>query len=535
MTFGSLLRGVGIEWDGDGPSISSLVIDSRKVTPGALFICMPGMTRDSESFLPDAFEKGAVAALVFSSAGLDVATSLGMAPVLVPDQSLAFNDAVWRLCDLFFDHPTRHMKVVGITGTNGKTTTAWILQEMFEAAGLRAAYLGTLGFRYPGMSIELPNTTPFAVDLYTLLAEARDAGVEALAMEVSSHALAQHRADGVEFDAGVFTNLTQDHLDFHGTMSEYEAAKLRLFTELPSLSKKQFVSVLNGEDAVGRAWSHTLSGPGVVFGTHADLIEPVPTPAMPIAPVAWIAGGGVDPVAFEAAAFEDHRRHVVCEAEEIRVDQMRVRLYEPISFAEPLVVDVRLGGSYNLQNTAAACGTMLALGYQLSEVGEFLKAVRPVPGRFEAVANDSGIGILVDYAHTPDALEKVLDAARPLTAGRLITVFGCGGDRDRTKRPLMAKVASSKSDFCVLTSDNPRTEDPAAILAEVETGIEAGVASVSIIDRPEAVAYAVRMASPGDVVVIAGKGHENYQIIGREKIHMDDRELALAGLAGRTA
>jgi len=194
---------------------------------------------------------------------------------------------------------------------------------------------------------------------------------------------------------------------------------------------------------------------------------------------------------------------------------------------------VRLGGSYNLQNTAAACATMLALGYSLTEVAGFLNAVRPVPGRFEAVANDSGIGILVDYAHTPDALEKVLDAARPLTTGKLITVFGCGGDRDRTKRPLMAKVASSKSDFCVLTSDNPRTEDPAAILLEVEVGIESGASSVSIIDRPEAVAYAVQMASPGDVVVIAGKGHENYQIIGREKIHMDDRELALAGLAGR--
>ncbi|AIE88159.1 UDP-N-acetylmuramoylalanyl-D-glutamyl-2 [Fimbriimonas ginsengisoli Gsoil 348] len=469
--------------------IGGVAIDSRRVTPGALFVCMPGMTRDSQSFLPAAAENGATAAMVYDEAGREAAIALGLAAVQVDD----YDDTVWRICDAFFDHPTRQMKVVGVTGTNGKTTTAWLLRDILAHLGMKAGYLGTLGFKLPDETRELPNTTPFAVDLYNLLAEARDKGIEALAMEVSSHALAQKRVDGVEFDAAVFTNLTQDHLDYHGTMAEYEAAKWRLFTELPAQSSKAFRAAFNIDDAVGLRWSERFDGP-LSYGIDNPSAILLGKPA------------------------------------EVGVDRIRLTVREGDTRKEFVT---SLGGSYNVYNLMSAVAGARCLDIPLGYISLAASGLHAVPGRFEPVLNDQGIGILVDYAHTPDAVEKLLEAVRPLTDGRVITVFGCGGDRDRAKRPLMARAASERSDLTVVTSDNPRTEDPAAILQEVVSGIAPGRSYVAIQDRGEAVAHAVLAAHPGDVVVIAGKGHENYQIIGREKIHMDDRELARAALGER--
>ena len=453
---------------------------------------MPSANTDSHRFIDDAVRKGAAAVLVHSMAGFKLAEAIGVPRVLVEDQGLRFPEHLWRICRAFYHNPTKDVKVIGVTGTNGKTTTAWLLRDMLSALHVRAGYLGTLGFEIPGESHELANTTPFSVELFAMLAEARDKGVEALAIEVSSHALAQHRIDGVDFDAAIFTNLSQDHLDFHGSMQEYADAKLRLFQELGSRSGKDFTAALNVDDSYGRRWADTLGVKVLTYGQKkADLVG---------------------------------------KALNVELERLSIELaYE----GEEVVVEAGIGGTFNVANCLSAAAGMLALGYSLDEVSKAMPKVQPVPGRFEPVPNDKGIGIIVDYAHTPDALEKLLDAVRELRPCRILTVFGCGGDRDRAKRPKMAKAASTRSDLVFLTSDNPRTEDPEAILKEVEKGLVPGAEAFSIIDRREAIATAIRRANPGDVVVIAGKGHENYQIIGRTKSRMDDREIALDALATR--
>jgi UDP-N-acetylmuramoyl-L-alanyl-D-glutamate--2,6-diaminopimelate ligase len=474
--------------------IDSLGQDSRQIGSGALFVCNPGTTSDSHAFLGDAKANGAVAAAVYSRAGFEQAKSAGLAAFQLHEDRIHFNDAICRICNSFFGYPTRSMKVVGVTGTNGKTTTAWLVRDILAALGVRAGYLGTLGFQIPGEERELGNTTPYPVELWSLLAEARDKDVEAMAMEVSSHALAEHRCEYVEFDVGVFTNLTQDHLDFHGSMAEYESAKGRLFRELPAQTQKQFRAALNMDDSAAADLAHESGASAIRYWTH------------------------------------DCDYDLGVSKRKVAVDRIHAEL---CGGGETIEVDVSLGGDYNVENLVSSVGAAMALGYPLSHLRKAIEQVRPVPGRFEAVPNVEGIGILVDYAHTPDALEKLLDAVRPLTSGRIITVFGCGGDRDRTKRPKMARAASERSDVTVVTSDNPRTEDPQAILDEVLTGIVPGRESVDIIDRREAIAHAVKIAEPGDVVVIAGKGHENYQIIGRTKHPMDDREMACEALESR--
>lgn len=490
-TFLEILRNAGVAPDalaGDA-QISSLAYDSRKVGKGALFICMPSENSDSHSFAEKAVKNGASAVLAHSSEGFAEVRKLGVACALVCDEGLRFSEGLWRICRAFYQNPTQNMKVAGVTGTNGKTTTAWLIRDMMAKLGLKAAYLGTLGFQLPGESRELSNTTPFSPELFELLGYAQRQGVDALAMEVSSHALSQRRVDGVEFDVGVFTNLSQDHLDFHGNMDAYAAAKYRLFAELGPRSAKKFRSVLNVDDPFGKKWASELGGDVLTFGrANADLVG---------------------------------------KAVSVELQQIQLQLkYE----GKSAVVQVPLGGSFNVQNCMSAVAGMLALGFSLDQVAEALHEVRPVPGRFEPVPNEKGVGIIVDYAHTPDALEKLLDSVRQLHPARIVTVFGCGGDRDRSKRPKMAKAASERSDVVVLTSDNPRTEDPLAILKEVEKGLVPGVKSVSIVDRREAITCSLKKAKPGDVVVIAGKGHENYQLIGREKFPMDDREIAREAL-----
>ena len=495
MTLSALLREAGLSATARGDAeVASLVADSRRVRPGALFAAYPG----GERFLAAAREAGAVAALVATPEAVDEAERLGLAAALL--EPVGFGLAAHA----FHGFPSRTMRVMGVTGTNGKTTVAWLARDMARALGRKAAYLGTLGFEIDELR-SLPNTTPFAVDLAEMMAEARDAGCEMLAMEVSSHALAEGRVAGVEFDVAVFTNLTQDHLDFHGTMEAYAAAKKALFTGL----RRGAVAVLNLDDPTGRAWAASLKGNVVGFRLGGPRLE---------------GGAGVRGT-----------------AERVGIDGIRLTL-EDGTWQE--TVDVPIGGSYNVENALAAFSGVLALHFErwlgadfeaseraFADCAQALESVHPVPGRFEAVstANDR-VGI-VDYAHTPDALAKLLDAVRPLAERDVITVFGCGGDRDRAKRPLMARAAAERSDLLVVTSDNPRTEDPERILDETVAGIGSRTPFLREPDRARAIRLAAERSRPGDVVVVAGKGHEDYQIVGGEKRPFDDRALLREALA----
>ena len=471
------------------------ISDSRKAQPGDLFFCMPSDRTDTHALIERAAEAGATAAVLHSNKGFEYA----LVPYLLfAGGDIGFREAAWRLAHTLLGHPSRALKVVGVTGTNGKTTTAWILRDLLSACGSSGAYLGNLlGYKDDQGGFEVGNTTPFAVDLANLLVEAKSRGAKAMAMEVSSHALAERRADGTEFDAAVFTNLTQDHLDFHGSMERYADAKWRLFSELPSQSEKPFTAAINIDDPVGVEWAARSSRPVIRYSLRAS-----------------------------------ERALLTAAPESVGLDKIDLRFTWHGEASEPATI--HLGGSFNVSNALSAVAGMLALGFPLAQVLEALPHVRPVPGRFEPVPNSLGLGIIVDYAHTPDALIKLLDAVRALKPNRVITVFGCGGDRDGTKRPIMAKAASERSDITVVTSDNPRTEDPATILAQVQAGIVPGATSVAILDRVEAVAYAVAKAAPGDAVVIAGKGHEDYQIIGHAKHPMDDRDLARRAIEARS-
>lgn len=476
MTFAEIAAVVGQTVGNGSAVVERLTANSKLAGPGDVFVAVPSTRVDTHDFVAEAMANGAVGAVVHSQSGKERFPNA----LLLDD----FENQIWRLCDALYDHPTRDMKVVGVTGTNGKTTTAWIIQQLLEALGERAAYIGTLGFKQGEVLRPLANTTPFVVDLYNLIVEAKASGCGCLAMEVSSHALAQKRAEGVEFDVAVFTNLTQDHLDFHETMEAYEAAKFRLFSGLPST--KPLVKCLNLDDSVGSDWARKLSGRKIGFRTHFGL-----------------------------------EKDLVGVPESVRVDGIEMEMRFEGQTAR---LSSRLGGSYNAENILSATSAMLGLGYGLDQVCAAFGGVQPVPGRFEGIPNAHGIGAIVDYAHTPDAIEKLLGACREVTTGRVITVFGCGGDRDATKRPLMAAAAERGSDYVIATSDNPRTEDPETILDQVCAGLSGEY--LRIADRREAISAAISQAKPGDTVVIAGKGHEDYQIIGREKTPFDDRVVA---------
>lgn len=484
-----LAEASGLKVEGEA-EIRDIVAHSGQATPGSLFVCYPGLRRDPHEFLADAAQRGAVAAMVHHAEGRDRARRLGMATLLAPSECAPFARAVGMVCQVGFGDPTASMQLYGVTGTNGKTTTAWVVRQTLEALGHSAAYLGTLGLVTRGGHRELDNTTPFGVDLFRYVREAREEGAEALVMEVSSHALAEERVAGLRFNVGVFTNLTQDHLDYHGTMEAYASAKRRLFTEVAAAGGKSFTSVLNIDDPYGAQWASELGGLVLRTGHFAEA-----------------------DLRFEVS--------------EVRVDRIRGEWLED---GRRVPVEVGLGGSFNVENVLSAAGALRAGGYVLEAIADAMRSVRPAPGRFESVETGRDFAVLVDYAHTPDALAKLLTAVRELSPRRIITVFGCGGDRDRTKRPLMARAASEASDLTIATSDNPRTEDPSAIIKDIEQGFVPDRMTTSIVDRVEAVTYAVRQAGPGDVVVVAGKGHENYQVIGLEKIPMDDRDLVRRAL-----
>ncbi len=487
--------------------ITGLSYDSRKVSPGKLFFAIPGEKADGHDFIQDAVRLGA-AAVVFSRQG---SWPKPAASIRVKDVRRTMG--LWAAA--FFGRPSEKLPLVGVTGTNGKTTLSYLVESILRAAELEPGVIGTVSYRYCGREIPSHHTTPESIELHEMLADMCRAGVKAVAMEASSHALVQERVRGLAFDIGVFTNLSRDHLDYHRDMDDYFLAKSRLFTDYLSLSPKaRKAAVIFGEDARAPQLFGMLRGKDIEI---------------------WSYGTG--------APWDVHP---------IRIENDVNGLRGTIQARQTKIeFDSRLVGTANLQNILGATGVGLALGLEAQAIAQGISNLKAVPGRLERVANRLDITILVDYAHSPDALEKVLEAVRPLTPGKLITVFGCGGDRDRGKRPVMGEITGRLSDVTVLTSDNPRTENPAAIIDQVEAGLrQTGAMKFSIssldspifesenlksqsersyfvvADRRAAIGVALRIARPGDLVLIAGKGHEDYQILGHEKIHFDDREVA---------
>jgi UDP-N-acetylmuramoyl-L-alanyl-D-glutamate--2,6-diaminopimelate ligase len=452
--------------------VTGLALDNRRVGAGTLFFCVPGFTRDGHDFAADAVQRGASALVVERPLGL------GVPEVRVDDVRAAMAPIAAR----FHGDPTARLDMVGITGTNGKTTTAFLVRELLEAAGRQTALLGTIKSVIGGAEAPLARTTPEAVDLQAAFARMLDAGDVACAMEVSSHALELHRADAIHWDVAVFTNLTQDHLDFHPTMEDYYVAKRRLFETGPR------VSVINVDDPYGRRLAGEVDG-AVTVAIDRDADLRATDVRMTMSGAEFTAGG--------------------------------LRLRSP------------LPGRFNVANVLGAVAAARALGVDDATIERALPDARPVPGRFQPVDEGQGFAVLVDYAHTPDSLENVLRAARELSRGRVLVTFGAGGDRDRGKRPLMGEIAARLADEVVVTSDNPRSEDPEAILAEILAGIDRADVRTEV-DRRTAIGQAIGLARDGDVVVIAGKGHEQGQeFADGHKIPFDDATVAREALRAR--
>jgi UDP-N-acetylmuramoyl-L-alanyl-D-glutamate--2,6-diaminopimelate ligase len=472
-----------------GEPVTGVAYDSRRVEPGNVFVALRGQKADGTAFAAQAAQSGAIAVLSEDAPPADWPSAW----VQVTDARLALA----AIAAAFYEHPSRKMRVVGITGTNGKTTTSYLLASIFEAAGLRCGILGTVAYRIGGEVREATRTTPEAPDVQALLVEMVAAGCGACVMEVSSHALALRRVDGIVFDAAVFTNLTRDHLDFHADMEGYFQAKRRLFELLP----RDRPAVINADDPRATALIET-AGMSVTYGINRP---------------ADVAPG---PLSYSLAGLS----------------------FDVKTARGPLRVQSALVGRPNVYNILAAVATGVALGLPPAAIERGISTLRQVPGRFQVVSGrEDDVTVVVDYAHTDDALRNLLETARPLASGRLVTVFGCGGDRDRTKRPLMGAVAGRLSDVILITSDNPRGEDPARIIEEIPRGITpdtrraSGQRIAAIVDRQQAIDEAIESAAPGDLVLIAGKGHEKYQVIGPRTLPFDDVQVAQSALSRRRA
>ena len=471
--------------------ITGLNYDSRKVENGDLFVAIKGNALNGHDFLKSAIEKGAKAVLVEDDSGLPRDISV----IKVCNSRRALS----KLADRFYNHPFKDMDVTGVTGTNGKTTITYILESILSAAGKKTGVIGTINSRFADKVKPSSVTTPESLDLMHTAREMADAGVTNLVMEVSSHAIHQKRIIDLPFRIAIFTNLTRDHLDYHKTMDSYFEAKSGLFRNLPeTVHGEKGFAIINTDDPRGTELSRLTKAKVLSYGLNGET---------------------------------DIR------AEDVKADMdgLTARLVTPqgnIDIESPLI------GKINIYNILAAAGAALASGIDLKKIAEGINRLKNVPGRLERVPNVAGFSIVVDYSHTPDALLKAQENLRPFVKGRLITVFGCGGDRDRGKRYDMGLVAGENSDIVIVTSDNPRTEDPEQIVKEVERGvIESGMIRAELpeikrgnylmeVDRSAAIKKAVSLADKNDTILIAGKGHEDYQIVGTTKRHFDDREEA---------
>ncbi|HUJ19654.1 MAG TPA: UDP-N-acetylmuramoyl-L-alanyl-D-glutamate--2,6-diaminopimelate ligase [Nitrospirota bacterium] len=472
--------------------VSDIVYDSRKVRPGSLFVAVRGYHSDGHRFIPPALAQGAVAVIAESR---DQAASEAGVPQIIVEDSRA---ALALVADAFYKHPSGRLALVGVTGTNGKTTTTYLVKSIIEAAGHSCGLIGTIDYRVGDRVYPAPNTTPESLDLQRLLSEMVALHATYCVMEVSSHALALGRTRGCTFRAAAFTNLTQDHLDFHGSMDAYFQAKLGLFTGLSAGGH----AVVNRDDP---------RADEVIGATRAPVVSTGMTGSAAVHPAGEIRHG-IAGLAFTVS-----------------------------TPAGAVAIESPLVGRHNIYNILTAVGIGTALGLGRDAIAQGIRAMKAVPGRMEKVDLGQPFGVVVDYAHTEDALVRLLEAVREIAENRVITVFGCGGDRDRTKRPKMGAAALRGSDIVIVTSDNPRTEEPLDIIAEIENGMTDGSGPATpdaaaaaaggkpyavVPDRHEAIAAAIRAARPGDVVVLAGKGHEDYQVVGTTKHHFDDREVA---------
>ena len=466
------------------PTIVGVTADSRKVEPGWVFVAIEGEKADGHTYIAQALARGAVALVVDRPFACSSAPHV--ACVRVPDT----RRALAQLANAFYGHPSEQLRLIGVTGTNGKTTSTYLLEAVLRAHGATPGVIGTVTYRYAGIEQPASQTTPAPEDLQRLLREMVDAAVTHCVMEVSSHALAQDRAWGCRFAAALFTNLTQDHLDYHADMTAYYTAKARLFT-----AYRPGVAILNRDDPAGEALLRATPGPAITYGFSPE------------------ADVGV--------------HHLEMDAEGITLTA-RIQGYY-------CKLRSRLIGRHNVYNILGALATAHACAFDLERTVVGLERVTTVPGRFERVDAGQPFTVLVDYAHTDDALRNVLQAARGIATGRVIAVFGAGGDRDRSKRPKMGRTAAEYADIAVITSDNPRTEAPMAIIRAIETGyLESGRTSPYhvVANRAQAIQEAIQLAQVGDVVIIAGKGHETYQILGSECIPFDDRQIAMTALSG---
>ncbi len=461
--------------------VRGVTCDSRQVQDGYLFIAIPGSKVDGRTFVEDALRRGACAVVAQGAvAGIDVPQ------LVVTDARMALAEAAAR----FHGNPTLKLNVIGITGTKGKSTTAYLTRAIHQAAGEKVGLLGTIQYALGARTIPAPMTTPPADEIQRYFSEMAAGGCKTAVMEASSHALDQQRTHAVRFAAGIFTNLTHDHLDYHGTKAAYRAAKARLFEGLSDHA----IAALNGDDP---ASAH--------FAKRTD---------------AHVIRYGID------GAFE-----VTASIERITFEGTRLRMRLG---TEEFVLRSRLVGRHNVYNILAAAAAAWGMGYDREHIRGGLESMAAVPGRLEPVDAGQDFAVFVDYAHTEDSLRNVLSAIRPLTPGRLICVFGCGGDRDRSKRPKMGGTADEMSDFFIVTSDNPRTEDPLEIIRQVESGVRNSSKYVTEPDRAAAIKLAISMARQGDTVVIAGKGHETYQHVGCEIRPFDDRSVARAIIEANT-
>ncbi len=501
MELRKLLEGVEVVRLEGNPhqEISGVAYHSKRVEEGFLFVAIRGLEFDGHQFIQEAIERGAKAILLEEGDG-----AVGQTMIFVPNS----RRALARVACNFYGHPSSKIKLIGITGTNGKTTTSYLLESILKEAGHPVGVIGTINVRYGGKVRVAPNTTPESLDLQGILREMVEERISHVVMEVSSHGLALDRVYGCQFDHAVFTNFTSDHLDYHKTIAHYFESKRKLFAEsLKQSEKRERFAVINADDPRGEEMVKGVGLPVIRYG---------------MGPSCDVTADEVESTS-EGLSFRLKTSKGICS------------------------VRSRLIGQYNLYNILAAAATGIGMGIPLEIIRRGVEALEGVSGRFEKVRSQKGVDVIVDYAHTHDALERVLLGIRSIRKeGRVITVFGCGGDRDRTKRPLMGAVAGRYSDLAILTSDNPRTEDPLAIMDDVEKGFQSlplrewqrnevaswrsGKGYVKIADRREAIRMAIQLAQPGDTVLIAGKGHETYQIIGKERFPFDDRVEAQKAL-----
>jgi UDP-N-acetylmuramyl-tripeptide synthetase len=465
--------------------VRGISYDSRKVKPGDLFICVPGFKTDGHGFAEQAVTKGATAVL----AERELTVSREAALLVTGDCRKAMSTAASN----FYGKPSHHVKVIGVTGTNGKTTTTHLIKAILEEQGARAGIMGTLYARMGKAEKTLSNTTPESLDIEEFLSLVQKEKGDYMVMEVSSHALAMGRADEIRFHAAVFTNLTQDHLDYHQTMDKYKEAKLKLFSNLTR--GEGYIAVINNDDPAA-----------------GD----------------FVAASGSKPYTYAINADADVR------AENLRFN-LKGSHFTVNHGGKSFDIKMKLIGRFSVYNALAAITFALGEGIKPGLIKKALEKVEGVAGRFEQVDYGQDFTVIIDYAHTPDGLENILRTGQEILENRMITVFGCGGDRDRTKRPLMGKIAAQYSDFCIVTSDNPRSEDPEAIIDDIIPGLMEVENShyAKIIDRREAIHQAICLAKKGDLVIIAGKGHETYQLVKDQVLDFDDKKVAAEFLRGK--